>query len=194
MKKLLLIAAFGVLTVAAVISLYCNSLLPVPIIAPATHIDAPVMPLKNLEIIQFVEAHGEQLAPNYKDAVCTEFVIKVIEHFDPLTSADRRKVRIITKKELSDLVVFDSAVIKGVQTALRDSGKGTVIEKAADVRPGDFVQFWSIYLGRAYGHCGIITEVDSGKSVSMFSSHPMTSGFGEQKFSWPDKIYFVRLN
>jgi hypothetical protein len=151
------------------------------------------LPGKNEAIVTYIETNGKQIAPNYKDVVCTEFVIKVIGHFTPLTTAEKNHIRIITKDNLNELVDANSPVIKGVQTALTQMNKGIKIESGDDVRPGDFVQFWNRSNGEAYGHCGIVMAITPNKTLTLYSSHPATQGFGKQCFLWPDKLFFVRL-
>jgi len=151
------------------------------------------LPGKNKEIITFIEQRGAELAPNYQEAVCTEFVIQVIDHFGVLDKNQKNGVRIITNETLIDLIEQESPVIKGVQSALIEGNRGIIVENTEDVKPGDFVQFWNVYQGKAYGHCGIIREIEANKSITIYSSHPVTNGYGEQVFLWPDKIYFVRL-
>lgn len=150
-------------------------------------------PEKNIQIINFVEAHGQELAPDYEGAVCTEFVIKVIDQFDKLSLNEKNTIRIITSKKLDSLILADSPITKGVQTALTKGNKGVVIDKIEKVRPGDFVQFWNLYKDKEYGHCGVVLEINPNESITVFSSHPMTKGYGKQKFLWPDKMYFARL-
>lgn len=152
------------------------------------------VPEKNQQIIRFLEEKGAAIAPVYNDVVCTEFVIKVIEHFTGLTKADRTGIRIITNDDLTELVRKEATIIKGVCTALVSGGKGTIITKPEDVRPGDFVQFWNLYYGSASGHCGIVLDIIPEKNITLYSSHPMTSGYGKQTFLWPDKVFFARLN
>jgi hypothetical protein len=150
-------------------------------------------PEKNVQIVNFIETHGQELAPNYEGAVCTEFVIKVINQFDNLSLNEKNTIRIITSKKLDSLILTDSPVIKGVQTALTKGKKGVEIDKIENVRPGDFVQFWNLYKDKEYGHCGIVLEIKPNESITVYSSHPVTNGYGKQKFLWPDKIYFARL-
>jgi hypothetical protein len=150
-------------------------------------------PDQNIEIINFIETNGQELAPNYKGAVCTEFVIKVIDKFNNLSQEEKRSIRIITTDELDSLIKMDAPIIKGVQTALTQGKKGTEIYKLEDVRPGDFVQFWNVFNNKEYGHCGIVLEIHPNESITLYSSHPVTNGYGKQKFLWPDKIYFARL-
>jgi hypothetical protein len=151
------------------------------------------IPKKNQHIINFLEANGKTIAPDYNDVVCTEFVIKVIEKFIPLTAEDKNGIRVLTNDELDDLIKNESSVIKGVQAALVNGGKGTAIKRIEDVRPGDFVQFWNLYQGKEFGHCGIVLEINPNETLTLYSSHPLTNGFGKQVYLWPDNVYFVRL-
>jgi hypothetical protein len=151
------------------------------------------LPLKNKQIVELIEINGKEIAPNYKDVACTEFVIKVIDNFDPLTQAEKNDIRIITKQGLDSLIINESPIIRGVQTALLDANKGTRIDKIEDIKPGDFVQFWNLYLGKQYGHCGVVFQIDPNRTITLYSSHPLTDGYGKQAYLWPDKLYAVRL-
>jgi hypothetical protein len=151
------------------------------------------LPSKNSQIINFIESNGKHTAPAYEKVVCTEFVINVIEHFEPLTAADKKKIRIITDSDLTTLIREESTVIRGVQAALSDSKKGVKINPMQELMPGDFVQFWNVYHGIAFGHCGVLMSAEPGKTITLYSSHPATNGFGRQTFLWPDKLYVVRL-
>lgn len=155
--------------------------------------DSIPIPPKNKEIISFIEKSGRDIAPDYSSVVCTEFVIKVIEHFNQLTNEERKAVRIITNDDLTKLLAQDAAIMKGVQTALLLNKKGIEISVHIDVSPGDFVQFWNIYGNESYGHCGIVASIEPGESITLYSSHPITQGYGIQKFAWPSKVYFARL-
>lgn len=151
------------------------------------------LPARNIQIVKFVESKGASIAPSYSTAVCTEFVIQVIEEFTPLTREEKKAVRIITKEPLTHLIDQDAGVIKGVYTALTSGGKGFAVA-ADDVKPGDFVQFWNTGFGfAASGHCGIVKEISPLKSLTLYSSHPITNGYGIHEFEWPDKSYFVRM-
>lgn len=153
----------------------------------------PTIPVQNIQIINFVETHGQELAPDYEGTVCTEFVIKVIEKFKNLTQEEKQLIRIITTEQLDSLIIMDAPIIKGVQTAIIKGGKGIEIDKFKDVKPGDFVQFWNLFKDKEYGHCGIVLEIVPNESITVYSSHPVTNGYGKHKFLWPDKIYFARL-
>lgn len=151
------------------------------------------LPEKNKTIIDFIETEGKKLAPNYRDVVCTEFVIAILNNLGNLTSAEMNDIRIITSDDLKDLISTGSPEIRGIQTALAKTNKGVRIDNVDKVRPGDFVQFWNIYNGNAYGHCGVVFEMEPGETMTLYSSHPLTDGYGKQVFLWPDKLFFVRL-
>ena len=78
-------------------------------------------------------------------------------------------------------------------TALLRNNKGIEIKDSSEVLPGDFVQFWKVFQGRAYGHCGIVLGIEPNKTLTLYSSHPFTGGYGTQEYLWPEKTYFVRL-
>jgi len=152
-----------------------------------------VTPEKNIQIVNFVESHGHVLALNYNETVYTEFVIKVIEKFNKLSQNGKNTIRIITSNNLDSLIRIDDPIIKGVQTALTNEKWGDKVDTFDEVRPGDFVQFWNLYAGKEYGHCGVVLEVNPNESITVYSSHPITNGYGKQKFLCPDKIYFARI-
>ncbi len=193
MKKLLIILASIILIAISIVVHYWINTQPIAIIktAPAKLSE---LPETNRKIIQFVTDQGRRIAPTYDTAVCTEFVIQIMEHFQSLTRDERKLIRIITDKNLVELIENNSAIIKGLQTALLLKNKGIPVERATDVLPGDFVQFWNIYGKSAYGHCGVVHTIESGKNITVYSSHPVTKGYGIQKFTWPDKVFFARMN
>jgi len=47
------------------------------------------LPVKNKQILELLEARGKLMAPTYNDVVCTEFVIKVIDSFEPLSTREK---------------------------------------------------------------------------------------------------------
>jgi hypothetical protein len=154
---------------------------------------SPSLPEKNKRMLSYVETNGRSIAPEYHPVVCTEFLIKVLDRFEPLTKLEKRDIRIITEDNLVELIEAEAAIIKGVQNALTKSGKGIVIEDPAKVLPGDLVQFWDTFYGGAWGHCGIVSELEPNKTLTLHSSHPFTNGYGIQTFNWPEKVFFVRL-
>ncbi|HOY95857.1 MAG TPA: hypothetical protein PK509_08985 [Catalimonadaceae bacterium] len=151
------------------------------------------VPDLNKQLLEYARKHGTRISPTYEKAVCTEFLIQVIEPFRPLTKKEKNDIRILTKEPLGSLVEKDDPVIKGVQTALVSSGKGEIITRPEDVLPGDLVQFWTSWLWYPTGHCGVVVSLQPGKKLTLYSSHPFTNGFGKYAFEWPGKTYFVRL-
>lgn len=151
------------------------------------------VPDLNRKLLEYARKNGSRISPTYEKAVCTEFLIKVIEPFRPLTRKEKNDIRILTKEPLGSLVERNDPVIKGVQTALVSSGKGEIIANPEDVLPGDLVQFWSSWLWYPIGHCGLVVSLQPGKRLTLYSSHPFTNGFGKYAFEWPGKTYFVRL-
>jgi hypothetical protein len=185
--------AFSLVMVFYIVSFWKQHHPDVVSSTPALVRHDPDLPGLNKRIVDYTLANGPAIAPDYNDVVCTEFVIKVIDHFTPLDKTARKDIRIITEEDLEMLVRTDARVIKGVQTALIESGIGSEV-KWKEVRPGDFVQFWSTSPFGAYGHCGIVESVVPGESLTLYSSHPATNGYGIHRFAWPEKVYFVRLN
>ena len=151
------------------------------------------VPDLNKQLLEYARKHGTRISPTYEKAVCTEFLIQVIEPFRRLTKKEKNDIRILTKEPLGSLVEKDDPVIKGVQTALVSSGKGEIITRPEDVLPGDLVQFWTSWLWYPTGHCGVVVSLQPGKKLTLYSSHPFTNGFGKYAFEWPGKTYFVRL-
>lgn len=157
-------------------------------------VDSTNLPKKNINILKYIEAHGKEISPTYKSAVCTEYVIKVIGNFNTITIKTKNEIRIITDKKLDDLLMQNSAITKGVYTALINSKLGIPIDKIEEVKAGDFVQFWNNFNGKFIGHCGIVRALDIKKGIiSMYSSSPKTDGHGIQTYIIPQYIYFARL-
>lgn len=171
---------------------YWISTQPIQVLGADAISDVEDIPVRNKQILQFIEAKGKTLAPNYEQVVCTEFVIKVIEEFTSLTASEENKIRIITSEDIGSLLARQAPVIKGVHTSLIQANKGVNVQPD-DVKPGDFVQFWNSYFGKPYGHCGVVLDIDPYKTISIYSSHPVTGGYGKQKYWWPRQVYFVRL-
>jgi hypothetical protein len=151
------------------------------------------LPPSNRDIIAFIEDSGRHIAPNYEDIVCTEFVTAVLDKFASLTVEEKRAIAIITEDDLGFLVANDSPIIRGVQRALSINNKGIALVNPEEVKPGDFVQFWNEYRGKQHGHCGVVLAVNPNKTLTVFSSHSLTKGYGKQMYLWPDKVYFTRL-
>jgi len=194
MKRLLTIGLIGVVGLIVILgTIWFNTQPAWPVHREIEVSKLNDLPVTNREVIEFTAAKGHDLAPTYESAVCTEFVIKVIDGVEPLTKAERNDIRIITNSKLDSLIDADSPIIKGVQTALLRNGKGTEITESKNVLPGDFVQFWNVFQGKAYGHCGIVLDIKPNNTLTLYSSHPVTGGYGIQEYLWPEKIYFVRL-
>lgn len=148
------------------------------------------IPEKNKRIIEYAEKYGPAISPTYEQAVCTEFVIGILEKFIDLTKEDKKRIRIITNEDIYVLRSQHSPIAKGVYYALILSGKGDAVDKPVNVKPGDFVQFWY----QNWGHCGIVKSIDLKlNSMELYSSFPSTNGYGMQNFKIPEEAYFVRL-
>lgn len=190
-RIIILIFILGIILIAFVFWFNTQPVWPVSKELSSEELEA--LPLTNKDVLNFIHQEGPSLAPTYESVVCTEFVIKVIDEFSPLTKIEKNDIRILTDSELDILVEADSPVIKGVQTALIKSKKGLEIKNAESVLPGDFVQFWNVFQGKAHGHCGVVLDIEPDKTLTLYSSHPSTNGYGTQKYLWPEKVYFVRL-
>ena len=147
-------------------------------------------PPKNHQVIDTVIMYGAKISPTYHTAVCTELVIKVLEKFKRLSKTDKSRIRIITNKDIKELMSQDSSIPKGVYYALTSNGMGISVDSLKDVRAGDFVQFWT----DTWGHCGIVKSIDiNSNTMDLYSSSPSTDGYGIQRFLIPDYCFFVRL-
>lgn len=158
--------------------------------------ETPPIPPQNQQILDYVAQHGYDIAPTYYTAVCTEFVVKVIEHFTPLTKLDKKRINIVTNQDIGKLREQQSPIIKGVQYALVAANKGTAINDLKEVRPGDFFQMW-FNTDKTYniGHCGIVKEINlTTNQIIIYSSDPSTNGFGKMVLTIPNQCYFVRMN
>lgn len=145
---------------------------------------------KNQQVIDTVLKYGPIISSTYKKAVCTELIIQIIERFYKLNKIDKNRIRIITNKDIQTLLTSNSPIPKGVCYALVEKGIGVEVNKIQDVKPGDFVQFWT----ESWGHCGIIKGIDNQKGImTMYSSFPSTNGYGIQHFKIPEYSFFVRL-
>lgn len=157
-------------------------------------IDTNMLPLKNKALLVCAEYNGPCIAPSYKTAVCTEYLIGILENSMKLTAAQKKHIRIITNEDLDLLLKQESPVIKGVYHALTSSGHGVAIDKWDEVKAGDLVQFWDYYAGKPRGHCGIVRALDLEKGLmSIYSSSVTTDGHGKQLYVLPQYAYFVRL-
>lgn len=192
-RKIFLLFLVILSIVFAVVAYHSYSTQPVEVSAlqPTPTKTIKALPKRNQEVIEYIENQGKTLAPTYHNVVCTDYVIKVLSHFYKLSKQEKRAIQIITESDLKLLINNDEDIIKGVYNALITSGKGIAIAEN-NVQPGDFVQFWNIVGNSCYGHCGIVKTIDN-ETITMYSSHPITDGFGIHTFRYPDKAYFVRL-
>lgn len=157
-------------------------------------LDSTNISSKNKSIINIAQKYGPTIAPNYKQKVCTEYLIDVLSKIQPLSNDQKTKIRIITKEDLETLLKQNSEMTKGVVTAFNSFKLGTEIIDPNSVQAGDLVQFWNKYNGHLTGHCGIVRGIDPKKGlITIFSSSPQTNGHGIQTYVMPDYIYFVRL-
>jgi hypothetical protein len=164
-----------------------SSALPFTTMSP---LQTSLIPEKNKKIIDYVVKNGPSISSTYEKAVCTEMVIAVLKNFVKLSKEDKKRIRIITDKNIYVLRAKKSSIPKGIYYALTKNKMGIAIDKLEDVRPGDFVQFWEFY----WGHCGIVKSIDPvHKTMELYSSTPMTNGYGILSFDVPDECYFVRL-
>ena len=148
------------------------------------------LPPKNKLIIENIKKFGPQISSTYEKAVCTEFLIQILEKVQKLNSLDKSRIRIITSKNIRTLLTEDSKIPKGVQFALVEKGVGISITDINEVVEGDFVQFWTA----TWGHCGIVKSIDTlNNEMELYSSFPSTNGYGIQKFNIPKYSFFVRL-
>lgn len=152
------------------------------------------LPDKNQLICDYAEKNGHKIAPTYRKAVCTEYLIQTLEPFHPLSELEKNRIRIVTKQDLGGLLANNSDIIKGVQYALTKSGAGVKVNNLEDAKAGDLIQFWNTFLGRPIGHCGILRGYDKDKGlISLYSSAIKTNGHGTQLYMVPDQYYIVRL-
>ena len=148
------------------------------------------LPELNQAVIDTMLRYGPQIAPTYRKAVCTELVIRILEKFHQLNRIDKSRIRIITNGNIQSLLIENSPIPKGVYYALTTKGIGEAVDDIKKVIPGDFVQFWT----ESWGHCGVVKEINIENSeMTLYSSFPSTNGYGEQKFSIPEYVFFVRL-
>ncbi|WP_156032801.1 hypothetical protein [Prevotella sp. 10(H)] len=148
------------------------------------------IPSRNQQIIDTIIKYVPIISPTYKRAVCTELVIPIVEKFYTLSKADKNRIRIITDKNIQELLKQDSPIPKGVYYALTEKGIGEPVENLQNVLPGDLVQFWT----DTWGHCGVVKSIDTeNMTMELYSSFPSTDGYGIQKFRIPKHCFFVRM-
>lgn len=156
--------------------------------------DTTGIPSKNRALLRYAELNGKKISPTYKTAVCTEYMIGILNNFCILNNDHKKRIRIITDKDIDELLAKNSPIPKGVYYALTSSGLGYPIDTITKVKAGDLVQFWDHYNGKTFGHCGIVRAIDTKKGlISMYSSSPRTDGHGKQIYVLSEYMYFVRL-
>lgn len=152
-------------------------------------------PYLNQCVIDTTLKYGKTISPTYYSAVCTDFIIGVLGYFVELDSIDTVNIRIDQpRNSLEDVysqIENGSPEPKGVYYALISKGIGIPIDDWAQVKRGDFVQFW---YDHSWGHCGIVDSINIQEKVMwLHSSFPSTDGYGIQRFQIPDYSWFVRL-
>ncbi len=156
--------------------------------------DTSNLPPKNKALLKYAALKGPSISPTYQKAVCTEYLIQVLENVQHLSNDQKRKIRIITDGDIEHLLQENSSIPRGVYHALVSSNAGIPIDDIDQVKAGDLIQFWDNYFGTTYGHCGIIRAIDKDKGlISMYSSSPQTNGHGIQVYWFQKYMYFVRL-
>ncbi len=157
-------------------------------------VDSTNLPEKNKKILLYAAQYGKQISPTYEKAVCTEYVIQIVEKLQKLNTDQKQKIKIITNQNLQTLLDENSPIIKGVYHSFVSTGIGYPIDQIEQVKAGDFVQFWNNLNGKVQGHCGIVRAVDAKKGLlSLYSSSPKTNGHGIQLYLLPKYVYFTRL-
>jgi len=151
------------------------------------------IPPLNISIMKMADSLGPEIAPTYETAVCTEYLIGVLNKIHPLTKKQMNSIRIVDHDTLELAIAADAPNIRGVQTALVNGKLGIAIDDPQDVRPGDLIQFWNISYMGPKGHCGIVLDLVPNRYITLMSSSTRTNGHGVQTFWWPEKTYFVRM-
>lgn len=187
----------GLVLVGCCFCCFCSDVRSdMPIVSsPTTESSTTHLPRLNQCVLDTILRYGKQISPTYEQAVCTEFVVKILEHFYPLNKIDKARINIITSKPIPDLLQQNSPIPTGVVYALSQKGIGTPIKQLDKVKAGDFLQFWQSNLGSwTWGHCGIVKSIDLlNNTMQIYSSDPSTNGYGIKEFGIPQHIYFVRL-
>lgn len=156
-------------------------------------VDSTGLAEKNKAILRYAQKNGPTISPTYETAVCTEYLIRILNNFSKLNRDQKNKISIITNRDIEVLLKENSPIPQGVCYALTSSGLGTAVSRE-QVLAGDFVQFWNTWKGKTTGHCGIVRAVDHKKGlISLYSSSPKTDGHGKQIYVMPDYIFFARL-
>lgn len=97
------------------------------------------IPEKNQLVVAAVKQFGPEISSTYEKAVCTELVIQILEKVQDLNAADKKRIRIITGRNIQELLAKYSSLSKGVYFSLIEKGVGIPIENKNDVQEGDFV-------------------------------------------------------
>lgn len=131
---------------------------------------------------------------------CTTFVQTVLGEagFDITRSVSTRiQMSDLQGMNLLSLVRSGDTRIKGVVSALVDSGQGTEVT-GQPLRPGDIVQMWrgvGTTLnggGDAVGHAGIV-ESANGNTVTLLGAHQSIGAVGEKDYNLNNwKVWAVR--
>lgn len=93
--------------------------------------------------------------------VCTTYVAKILKDAGyEINKAVSRRINMtdVSKSEIKKLLEKNDPKIKGVVTALVESGQGKEIS-IAELQPGDLVQWWTPTKTSGFGHVVIVKEV-----------------------------------
>lgn len=144
-----------------------------------------------------------------KQIDCVQFLHAVVEEcIGPVSAKVRRQILISNLssdevKRLADLIEDSDPKIRGVQQALVDLKKGTVItpDKA---QPGDLIQYWMKKdNGKWFGHGGVvetISEKNGTVTTRLFGAHKSSKGIATSKFELKlneaadRRLFVVRVN
>lgn len=156
------------------------------------------VPLKNTQLLEYLEKNGKSLAPTYEKANCVEFLDKVLTSFSKIDekTSERIYINYDLKRVEKLLLRGDSTIVSGVCWALISCNKARWVSPS-DVKVGDIVQYWSTDMGFTNGHCGVICGEDK-TGYLLYSSHQDSKGFGvmqvKNKTLYPNtKFFIVRL-
>ncbi len=144
-----------------------------------------------------------------KQIDCVQFTGAVVEALlkRPLTKAETDALYIRGRfEDLNAAVESGDARTRGIQTALADLIKRGTAVAAADVREGDFVQYWIRRKdGKWAGHSAVVSRVfkdaEGAAAIAIFSSNQSTNGIAEMDFGAKGlslrgtdrRFYFVRF-
>lgn len=140
---------------------------------------------------------------------CVQFTGAVVEALlrRPLNKAETDALYI--RHPFADLqaaVAGGDARTKGIQHALAEIMRQGIVVEPAQVRPGDFVQYWIQRKEGAWaGHSAIVTKVftdaHGAAAIAIYSSNKSTNGIAEMNFGGKGlairggdrRFYFVRF-